>query len=117
MTSTPTLDLSSVPTPEALEAAANATVQRRIDTGRRVAEVLSRLRDAYAEVAAIEAEFEDAYKDATDGAWTAAELAESGIPTPPSAKKTRRGRAATKRTPSTRKRSSKSGSSTPEAEQ
>lgn len=114
MTNTPTFDLSSVPTPEALEAAANATVQRRIDTGRRVAEVLSRLRDAYAEVAAIETEFENAYKDAIDGAWTSAELEASGIPTPPSARKTRRGKPATRRTPSTRKRSSKSGVRTEE---
>lgn len=105
---TPALDLSSVPTPEALEAAANATVQKRIETGRRVADVLAKLRDAYAHAAELEKEFESAYQDATSGAWSPEELTAAGIPTPRSATRARRPRSTARRTTRSTKRTNSS---------
>ncbi|MFZ2173754.1 MAG: hypothetical protein WAW17_06895 [Rhodococcus sp. (in: high G+C Gram-positive bacteria)] len=69
----------ATPTEADIEALANNQVQRRIETGKKVAATLAELTAARTSVASLEAKYKDEYSAALDSSWTAKELSSLGI--------------------------------------
>ena len=93
---------ATTPTEADIEALANNQVQRRIETGKKVAATLTELTSARATVAALEDKYKDEYSAALDSSWTAKELASIGIE-PLKPKRTRRAAKSTARSRQNRK--------------
>lgn len=110
------MKLNELPTDDEIDAAANQRIERRRETGRRLMKIARELRDAQQQVEHLTKQYSDAYREATEDAWTPQELSATGLPAPAQRRRARRKASVT--TAQAKKSSSRasedSGSATPD---